>query len=462
MEREDGAVEARRPSKVKSLWPTRFLGPMPGLKEVNLACWCTVAAIFITQFCVPVWLQVKAGISTIPLFPNDFVYFYGIGHIAKDFPPASLYDYDLQVKAFNAIYSAPNYAYGPSPYPPFVALFFSLFARVSFQLAFFIWTACSIALYVAGIAAAAKDLFPGGKVKVSLLVCLSMAFYPFFWGIFINGQLSAGAVCAVGFAFLEERRSRLFWSGLALSVLVYKPTLLLFLVPMLFLTRRFRALFGFVTGTAALVLASTMFEGMGIWPVYLRFLSLFGKVAGLNGKRTVQLWKFIDVGSCLQAVDGGRTRVGIAILIPAATIIAGALAVLLWRSAKGGKGAQSLAWAATVTWTLLLNIYVPMYDSVLLAIAVVLTLGAVKELEWRAAMRWMTLLCLSISAVSWTSLEFAKHHGVQMLSIGLAVLGLAQLYLLYRADRVQALGNNTQQDARFNHEPLPEQVPGHA
>jgi len=465
MGRENGTADAGRPGKM-TLWPTHILGPMPGLKEINLACWCTVVAIFITQFCVPFWIQLKAGIITIPLFPNDFVYFYGIGHIAKDYPTLSLYDYTLQTKIFNEIYSAPNNAYGPSPYPPFVALFFSLFARVSFPVAFFIWMACSIALYVAGIAAAAKDLFPGDKVKVSLLICLSLAFYPFFWGIFINEQVSAVAVCAVGFAFYHERRSRLFWSGLVLSILIYKPTLLLLLVPMLFLTRRFRTLAGFITGTAALVVVSTLFDGIQIWPSYVRFLSLFGKVAGLDGKRTVQLWKFIDIGSCMQAVDGGRSRLGLAILIMATTVILVGLAVLLWKSASGGKAAQSLAWAATLTWTLLLNIYVPMYDSVLLAIAVVLTLGAVKELEWNAATRWMTLLCVSISAVSWVSLEFAKRHDIQFLSIVLAVLGFAQLYLLYRANRWQATQeafcNHAEQGAPLNPEPLPEQAPGHA
>jgi hypothetical protein len=439
MDVENRGGEAEGPKKPFSLWPSRFLGPMPGLKEINLACWCLAGAIFLTRFCLPVWLQVRAGAISIPLQPNDFVYFYGIGHIVKDYPPASLYDYSLQEQTFNSIYSAPNYVYGPSPYPPFVGLFFSMFARVPFQLAFFLWTACSVGLYVAGITAAAKGAFSGERIKASMILCFCLAFYPFFWGIFVNGQLSAIAVCAVGLAIYQERHSRIFLSGMALSTLTYKPTLLLLLVPMLFLTRRFRTLAGFTTGAAALAAASTWFGGIEIWAIYSRFLAMFGRVAGLNGQRTVQLWKFIDIGSCLQAVDGGRSGLGIALLIPIVAVVAGALAILLWKSARGGGPAQSLAWAATLTWTLLLNVYVPMYDTVLVAIAVVLTLGAVDELGWSSPMRWMTLLSVLIFAASWVTYPIAMKHGIQLLSIALALLGLAQLYLLYRMNRRPAL-----------------------
>jgi hypothetical protein len=427
--------EAGRGTKSIALWPSGILGPMPGLKEVNLACWSLAGAIFLLRFFIPVWLQFKAGMISIPLQPNDFVYFYGIGHIVRDYPAASLYDYSLQQKTFNAIYSAPGYVYGPSPYPPFVGLFFSLFARVSFRVAFFAWTACSLVLYMVGITAAARGALSRERIKLSLILCLSLAFYPFFWGIFVNGQLSAIAVCSVGIAIYLERHSRLMLSGLALSMLAYKPTLLLLLIPMLLLTRRFRTLAGFMTGIVALALVSTGFEGIQIWSAYSRFLALFGRVAGLEGQRTVQLWKFIDIGSCLQAVDGGRSGLGWALLIPVVAIIAGGLAVLLWKSARGGGPQQSLAWAATLTWTLLLNVYVPMYDSILVAIAVVLTLGAMEQMDWSTATRWTVLVSFTILAASWVTLGIAMKHGIQLLSIALAMLGLAQIYLLYRTNR---------------------------
>ena len=431
MDVESGAVAQERHEGGFFRWPTRILGPMPDLKVINVACWSLVLALFITRFCIPLWIQFKAGKGSIPLMPADFIYFYGIGHIVKDYPALRLYDWSLQTKVFNDVFSDPKFVYGPSPYPPFVGLFFSMFARVSFRLAFFIWMFFSLGLYSFGIVALSNDIFPGERVKVSLILCFSVATFPFFWGILVSGQLTSLAVCSVGLAILQERQSRPFLSGLALSIMAYKPTLLLFIIPMLFVTRRFKTLAGFITGGAMLMLVATAFMGGQIWPTYIHFLSLFDRVVGLSGHRVFELWKFIEIGSCLQAVAGNHleavTIIKYAVTIPIAT----GLAVMLWKSATGSRAAQSLAWAATLTWTLLLNVYVPLYDAVLVGIAVVLTLGAAKDLEWRAARLWITALSFLMFAISWITCDVAKSYGIQLISVSLAAFGIAQLYMLY-------------------------------
>jgi hypothetical protein len=121
-----------------------------------------------------------------------------------------------------------------------------------------------------------------------------------------------------------------------------------------------------------------------------------------------------------------------AILVAITALVTATAAVLLWKSAGGPKAVQSLAWGATITWTLLLNVYVPMYDSVLVVIAAMLTLGAVKELKWDAAVKWSIAVSVIVFAVSWVSYDFAQAHRVQLLSIAFAILGIAQLYFLYR------------------------------
>ncbi|MGO8717771.1 MAG: glycosyltransferase family 87 protein, partial [Acidobacteriaceae bacterium] len=334
---------------------------------------------------------------------------------------------------FNEIYPLHDGAYGPSPYPPFVALFFSLFARVPFLPAFFLWAGTSLALYITGIAAIVKDIFPGERLKVSLIFCFALAFSPFLYSTLANGQIGALAVCSVGFAFALERRSKPFASGMALSILAYKPTLLLLLIPMLLLTRRFRAFSGFTIGAAMLILTATACGGMQIWPAYAHFLSYFGRVAGFDGHSVLRLWKYVDFSSFLQAVCGGRSSVELGILIAATSGIAAGLAVLLWKSARCGMPAQSMAWAATLTWTLLLNVYVPVYDSILVTISVVLTLRAMKGMEWKTAMRWTIFMSVFLCLASWWTDAIALRHGIQVLTILLAVLGLVQLYLLRRA-----------------------------
>jgi len=416
-------------------WPERILGPRPGLKIINLICWGLFGAFLVVPLFVNLWFQITTGSGSIRKFDSDFVYFYGIGHLVNDYPAVKLYDYNLQQKIFNEIYPAHEAFYGLSPYPPFVALFFRPFARLSFESAYVVWVGISLALYIAGIAATVKEVFPGEPLKISLIFCFALAFYPFVFGTLLNGQLAALAVFSVGLAIFQERHSNPFRSGLALSILTYKPTLLPIILAMLFLTRRFKALFGFTAGALIPIVAATAFDGIQIWPAYVHMLRRFGQSAGFSDHSALQLWKYIDFDSLSYAVSGGRSRLGLAILICVTSMIAMGLAVLLRMSATGGRHAQYLAWAASLTWTLLVNVYVPIYDSVLATIAVILTLGALRDLEWDGATGWIIFLSLLIFAVSWTTEAFAQSHGIQLLSILLAVLGLAQLSILYRVTR---------------------------
>ena len=429
------AEEKRNLSKPSFGWLVKLLGPVPGLKEIHVACWGLFVAFLVVPMCVLLWIQVRMGPESIRKLHPDFVYFYGVGSIVRDYPAARLYDRDLQLKTFNSLAALQEGVYGPSPYPPFVAQFFSVFARIPFEPAYLAWASVSLLLYWMGIAAIAREIFPVEPLKRSLIVCLSLAFYPFVMGTLVNGQLAAVAVCAISFGIYQERHGRPFASGLLLSILIYKPTLLLLIVPMLLVTRRYRALLGFASGAALWMAIATMVAGFRIWPAYLHFLSAFGSTAGVGGKSALQLWKYVDFSSLLNASFPGRSGVSAGILFALAAMLAIALGVLLWRSAAKGQPVQSLAWAATLTWTLLLNVYVPIYDTAIVAIAVILTLGAVRDLAWESAGRWTVLLAVLLLGVSWVTVPTAKTHGFQLMTLLLTVLGLAQLFLLHRSMR---------------------------
>lgn len=435
MDDEDPPMTPARGRKAFVRWPDRVLGPPPGIKELNVAAWSWFAALLILMYLVPLWTRLKSGSGLIDIFPSDFVYFYGIGRIANQYPLARLYDYSLQLKIFNGIYSLPaqDGAYGPSPYPPYVGLFFSLFARLPFLSAFFVWAGVSLSLYIAGIAAAARDLFAGERFKMPLIFALALGFCPFLHNTFANGQIATLAVLSVGLTIWQERHSRPFSSGLALSILAYKPTLLLLVVPMLLLTRRYKAFCGFITGSAVLALAVTAVAGIQVWTAYARLLGLFARFAGVNGRSALSAHQYVDIRSFLQTACGGWPRTEFVILLAVTIPVAAWLFALLWKSAGSGRPAQSLAWAATLTWTLLLNFYVPVYDSILVSLAFVLTLGALGELGWKAATRWITILAILIAAGSWELDAIARARGIQYLSLLFAILGVGQLCLLHRA-----------------------------
>ena len=410
-----------------------MLGPRPGLKEMNLVCWGLFLGFFVFPIAVILWIRIRMGMRFSDLLPIDFIYFYGVGRIMNEYPAVKLYDYAIQVKVFNQIYPLHEGVWATSPYPPLVAKFFSLLARYSIERAYFMWFGTSLALYLAGIGATVKAVFPKERLKASLIFCFALSFPPFLYYTLAVGQLTSMAVFSVGLAVYQDRQSRPFRSGLALSLLAYKPILLALLLLMLVLTRRFRLLGGFITGAAILILVATALAGVQIWPAYAHLLGIWSRMTGIGGAAVVKHWILIDLNSFWYAMPGGRSRLGLALLTCFITAIALWLATLLWRSATSNRPVQYLAWAATLTWTLLLNVYIPIYDSSLITIALVLTLGALRDLEWSDATGWIIFLAVLISAVSGATEAVARSHGIQPLTIGLFLLGMGQLLLLQRA-----------------------------
>ena len=415
------------------LWPERILGPRPGLKELNVICWGLFVGCIILPISVNLWVQIKNGALFFSQTAIDFVYFYGTGSIAADRSVCDVYNFPLQLEVFNKILPLHDGTYGPSPYPPFVSLFFRQFARMPFNYAYLLWVCISISLYAAGLALALRNFFPARRLEESLIVCFALSFYPFVFNTLFNGQLSCVAFFAVTIALSNENEGRPFRSGLALAALAYKPTLLLLAIPMLLLTRRFRTFMGFVAGASGLVCLSTIFAGPRVWEAYLQFLNSFAHVSGLYGQSSLRLWKFIDLNSFSYAIAGGRTLAGLLILASISTVSAVCLAALLWNSAKGNQPERYLAWAATLTWSMLLNVYYPIYDSILITISIMLSIAAAREMNCNRCTKGLTGLALLVFGTSWITESVAKAFGVQLLTLSILALGIAQMFLLRRA-----------------------------
>jgi hypothetical protein len=399
---------------------------------MNVFCWGLFVIGLLFPLVIVLFVRWKLGARFSSLLPVDFIYFYGIGQILNQHPAVQLYDYGLQLKTFNDIYrlTENHQVWGRSPYPPFVAKFFSVYARFSFEQAYFLWMGTSFALYVAGIAAAVKAILPRDPLRGSLIFCFALASPVFLYYNLAVGQLATVAVFAASLAIYLEKRSMPLLSGLALSILTYKPTLLLLIVPMLLITRRFRTFFGFTAGTIVLIAVSTAFAGFGIWPVYGHFLNSFAGTAGIHGELAIKRWEYVDFNSFSYAVPGGRSWLGLAVL---AFVLLGLgiwLVRLLHKSASAGNAAQNLAWATTLTWTLVVNVYVPIYDTLLIAVVVTLTIGALLEVEGMQATGWVVFLAVGISAVSLKAETIAQNHGIQPLTILILLLGLVQAVLL--------------------------------
>jgi len=78
-------------------------------------------------------------------------------------------------------------------------------------------------------------------------------------------------------------------------------------------------------------------------------------------------------------------------------------------------------------------VYAPIYDSSLITVGVILTFGALADLDWRNATRWMVALAAVTYATSWVTAGVARAHGIQLLTIVLFVFGIAGNLFLQKA-----------------------------
>jgi hypothetical protein len=410
----------------------RLFGPSLTLKELNLICWGCFLAFLVMPLSI-------VAVSHQEMPDADFVNFYAMGRILNEHGPEALYDPELQTRIRSEVHPLKSGAYYAVPYPPFVGTLFRPLARLPYVAAYAIWLSITLALYLAGLGIAIARFFPHERLRQSLIYCFALSFHPFLMETLINGQVAAIGFLAFALAAREEDTGRPFTSGLALSACLYKPTLLILMLPMLLVSKRFKVLAGFATGALALTLLTIAVEGTRVWTGYATFLLRFGEASmGVKGNSVLPLQKYVDISSFSALLPGGRSGPGIALVAALACAAGATLLRIWWKSRKAEGGQRMLVWATTVTWTLLLNVYVPLYDVILVVLSVIITAGmwgAQPDLPLR---RWFTALWLMILGGSWVTVGIAETAGFQVIGVLLAGMGAVQLAFSHQLRSVQA------------------------
>jgi len=396
------------------------------LRGLTLICWTLFVAFLALPLAMVATVSIRSGHFLES--ERDFVYFYSMGRMLNRYSPSQLYDYELQKRVATEVHPLVRREYSPNPYPPFVGVLFRPFARMTFRAAYLLWQSISFALYIAGLALVSHRFFARDAVRRSLVYCLALSFMPFLW-IMAGGQIPTIGFFGLALAFREEDKGRPCFSGLGLSLCLYKPTLLVLVLPMLLITRRYRTLIGFACGGTALAVLTTAAEGLGVWWGYFHLLLSFG-TAALQTHGYRELKYYMDLASFSSLLPGGRSWLGGGVLIVCACFAGLSLVRTWWKAAGAGKPANSLLWSATVTWTLVLNVYVPIYDSILAVIGVIATAAVLKSFPVRSLRQQFRVIWLLIFGASWVTIELADSMGFQILTVLFALLGTIQLAAL--------------------------------
>ena len=359
---------------------------------------------------------------------TDFPAFYNAGRILNEYSGKSLYDRELQRRLYLEV--APNAAIRRNlffVYTPFFALVFAPLASLPYVPAFVCWILISIGLFMVGFWLAWTAASLPTEHRLNGFV-LALAFLPFLTWCLFTGQTSAFGFFWLALAIYLDRKGWLFASGCALAVLLYKPTLLILLVPMLIVTKRWRSLAGFCVTATGLGLVSLAMVGFSGLPAYLSMLASFSQDKA-SGKHPN--WADVDAFSFFLPLVNGRVSLARG-LVAALGIVVMPFLLAVWMRRP------ERAWAHAITWTLVLNIYVLIYDATFIILAVLLSIEPLilSQRQLPLSFRW---LLLALFLVPWVETNMALNYGFHPMTVVLVAFGCYQLFGTLRGQHATLL-----------------------
>ncbi len=369
----------------------------------------------------------------------DFAAFYIAGKIFYEQWPDLIYDRDLQRQYYREFF--PDNPPGMElPYvnAPFFVTPFPFLARLPYGWAYFCWLVISLGLFVTGFGMIWRrlDLAPGDDYRTALL--LGVSFMPFLVECVAGGQTSAFGFYWFALAFSFDRRGRRLLSGMALAFCLYKLPLLALALPMLVFTRRYATIAGVALGGLFLSVISLLVVGWRGCQEYLKALLFFADTS--TGAETVlKSWKYVDVNSFFRLLLNDHFYLRWTLTIAAVLLIAPLLFKALWKADRQSEADQNLVWAATITWTLVLNIYLGIYDVTLAALGALLTFGALyrrADLEQEGLGQRFKLLLFLLYVTPWITKPIARTTGFQLLTLVIAAFGFYQIGQLSRGAKL--------------------------
>jgi hypothetical protein len=434
---EPAAASETVPSSALLRWTRRHLGPWPKAREFQVAC----GAILLISV-VLTGVSVVLGFRDAPFLGHepggDFLQFYVAGKILNEHPHTQLYDLRLQHRLQHEL--RPRWGQDTMlvmANAPFLAVLFQPLARLPYLWAYVAWLAISAALYVGGLVLIWPRGEPFDKLWPTALL-ISLSFFPFAFECWFGGQLSVIGFFALALGIRCQRLERPVLSGAALAVCAYKPTLLLLLVPMLAIGRRFRTLAGFAGSVCVLAGISFVTVGASGLEAYVQTLRLYGRVVASGGS-TQQLFKYIDVNTFVRILFGGPTVVGTIVAVAVGGTILVCLAYAWSSSDRLNRASENVLWAATIAWTLVANVYVPIYDGTMVVLSGLLlaaVLYGTKPTPLRVSeLRRFHVSLVGLYVVAIVSQYAAPAIRVQLMTLGVAGLGATAFQLWRRYSR---------------------------
>ncbi|HQR08198.1 MAG TPA: glycosyltransferase family 87 protein [Gemmatales bacterium] len=367
------------------------------------------------------WHTSKRGTSALGIpWGADFAGFYVAAQILDQKDVSKLYDRDLHARFYHELLpNLPKEEIIPYVHPPFVAGVLRVLTPSSYDTAVAIWLVISMALYVSGVLLILRTCPFLDSQHRWLVVLLAVSFEPFLFETWLGGQLSSVAFFSYALAWYFWRRGMAGPTGMALGLCLYKPTLLILIVPMLLLARLWKVLLGMTIAGLLLLCVSLLMVGWDCTFSYVEVVLAFRKATAGNEEIAIRTWKYIDFNHFyLQLI--GPSMLKTVMFIFTSLLCVGLMLVPRWWRWKKEEENQETAWACTLFLVPLINIYVGVYDSILaVQTGIIVTEVMLRRTSGKLLTTYWPYYLLMLAVVPWFNQPLAKSVGVQLYTLTL-------------------------------------------
>jgi Glycosyltransferase family 87 len=249
-----------------------------------------------------------------------------------------------------------------------------------------------------------------------------MSLTSFLFETWIGGQVSVVVFVIWALFFWCHEKRWPFLGGCILALCLFKPTLVALPALMLLVGRRWRVVGGLVAGGVAMAALSVATVGLDGCMAWLRGLLMFGNTVATTGQHWNRA-KDAGILAFFEQLLGNRTPVAVVIATLVAIAALSWLGRAWWRS-EGQSGDRAL-WAATLCFTLVISPYAPIYDTILVVVAVVLIAPQVSAL-------WLLILYM----IPWVTQSFAEFLHLQLMTVSIAGFGIWAVLLSERRSEI--------------------------
>ncbi|HZR62485.1 MAG TPA: glycosyltransferase family 87 protein [Xanthobacteraceae bacterium] len=350
------------------------------------------------------WIVDAAGTP----FHTDFTSVYAAGRLALEGHAGAAYDWSLHYAAENAVVPHDYAAYLGWHYPPPFLMIAALLAALPYCIAFLVWVAVTLPLYLVSVRAVVGD-------KIGWLIGGAI---PCLLPNIVSGQNGLFTAALIG-GTLVLLPSRPILAGCCLGLLTYKPQFGILFPLLLVAGGYWRAMAAAAVSACLLALATIVVFGVAPWTEFLHWLPLTSHALFAQDSPIHMDWSKFQSLFALVRLTGGSAALAWTLQVTLTAVVALVL-FLMWRSRRI---AYELKAAAAAAGVLLATPYVYLYDLAIVAVALGFLLRAALRTDFVAGEAGV----LALGAVL---LMFMPFFGVP---VGLMAVAIVALLIARRA-----------------------------